>query len=56
MTTDQNGSIALFESVGFRAEAMLKDQVRGRDGVSHDLAILALDAARAAVRSEAFGL
>ncbi|WP_375421754.1 GNAT family N-acetyltransferase [uncultured Sphingomonas sp.] len=56
MTTDQNGSIALFESLGFRAEAMLKDQVRGRDGVSHDLAILAYDAARVAARSEAFGL
>ena len=56
MTTDQQGSIGLFESLGFRAEAMLKDQVRGRDGTSHDLAVLAFDAARVAKRHEAFGL
>ena len=56
MTTDQDGSIALFESLGFRAEAMLKGQVRGRDGTAHDLAILAYDAARVAARHEAFGV
>ncbi len=55
MTPDQAGAIALFESLGFRAEALLKDQVRGRDGRSHDLAILSLDPARAARRAEAFG-
>ena len=56
MTTDQQGSIALFESLGFRAEAMLKDQVRGRDGGRHDLAILALDVDRARRQHQAFGL
>ena len=56
MTTDQQGSIALFESLGFRAEAMLKNHVRGRDGRDHDVAILAYDAARAATRHDAFGL
>ena len=56
MTTDQQGSIALFESLGFRAEAMLKNQVRGRDGASHDLAVLAYDAARVTARRDAFGL
>ena len=55
MTTDQDGSIALFESLGFRAEALLKGQVRGRDGTAHDLAILAYDAARVAARHQAFG-
>lgn len=55
MTTDQAGSIALFESLGFRAEAMLKDQVRGRDGTRHDLAILAYDADRVARHHAAFG-
>ena len=56
MTVDQTGSIALFEGVGFRAEAMLKDQVRGADGKTHDLAILSYDAARVAARHEAIGI
>jgi RimJ/RimL family protein N-acetyltransferase len=47
MTPDQAGSIALFESLGFREEALLKGQVRGRDGIAHDLAILACGTARA---------
>ncbi len=55
MTPDQAGSVALFESLGFRAEALLKDQVRGRDGVSHDLAILAYDAARVAAHHHGYG-
>ncbi|WP_419808565.1 N-acetyltransferase family protein [Sphingomonas sp.] len=55
MTPDQGGSVALFESLGFRAEALLKDQVRGRDGQSHDLAILSHDAGRVAARHRAFG-
>jgi RimJ/RimL family protein N-acetyltransferase len=56
MTPDQSGSVALFESLGFRAEALLKDQVRGRDGQAHDLAILSHDPARVAARHRAFGL
>ena len=56
MTADQQGSVALFESMGFRAEALLRDQVRGRDGRAHDLAILSLDPARAAARHRAFGV
>jgi hypothetical protein len=55
MTSDQTDAIALFESLGFRAEALLRDQVRGRDGRAHDLAILSLDLARAAARRAAFG-
>lgn len=56
MTVDQTGSIALFEGVGFRAEAMLKDQVRGADGRSHDVAILSYDAARVAALHAATGI
>ncbi|GAA0313100.1 GNAT family N-acetyltransferase [Sphingomonas oligophenolica] len=48
MTPDQIGSVMLFESLGFRAEALLKDHVRDRDGKTHDLAILAHDVARVA--------
>jgi L-amino acid N-acyltransferase YncA len=56
MTVDQTGSIALFEGVGFRAEAMLKDQVRGADGRSHDVAILSYVAARVAALHAATGI
>jgi L-amino acid N-acyltransferase YncA len=45
MTPDQIGSVMLFESLGFRAEALLKDQVRDRAGNAHDLAILSHDVA-----------
>ena len=56
MTPDQAGSVALFESLGFRGEALLRDQVRGRDGRPHDLAILAYDAGRVAAQHRAFGI
>ena len=55
MTPDQTGSVALFESLGFRAEALLRDQVRGRDGRAYDLAILSHDPARVAAQHKAFG-
>jgi RimJ/RimL family protein N-acetyltransferase len=41
MTPDQAGSIALFEGLGFRREALLAGHVRARDGIAHDLLILA---------------
>ena len=56
MTPDQAGSLALFESLGFRAEALLKDQVRGRNGECHDLAILSHDPRRVAAQHRAFGM
>ena len=56
MTPDQVGAVALFESLGFRGEALLKDQVRDRSGACHDLAILSYDAERSAMRREAYGL
>ncbi len=55
MTPDQAGAITLFEECGFRAEAMLKDQVKAPDGSLHDLAVLSLDPSREAARREAFG-
>ncbi|GHH07672.1 N-acetyltransferase [Sphingomonas glacialis] len=48
MTPDQIGSVMLFESLGFRAEALLKDQVRDRAGNTHDVAILSHDIVRTA--------
>jgi GNAT superfamily N-acetyltransferase len=56
MTPDQIGSVMLFESLGFRAEALLKDQVRDRSGNPHDLAILSYDVAGVAAHHRAFGL
>ena len=53
---DQEGAIALFEEMGFRAEAMLRDQVRDADGSTHDLAILSLDVRRAGGQHAAYGL
>lgn len=55
MTPDQRGAIALFEEMGFRGEAMLRDHVRDREGEMHDLAILSLDVARVGAQHGAFG-
>jgi L-amino acid N-acyltransferase YncA len=55
MTPDQRGAISLFEEMGFRGEAMLRDHVRDRDGKVHDLAILSLDVARVGAQHGAFG-
>lgn len=55
MTPDQIGSVMLFESLGFRAEALLKDHVRDRAGVSYDLAVLSHDVARVTAQHRAFG-
>lgn len=55
MTPDQRGAIALFEEMGFRGEAMLRDHVRDREGNIYDLAILSLDVARVGAQHGAFG-
>ncbi|MDE2561072.1 MAG: GNAT family N-acetyltransferase [Sphingomonadales bacterium] len=56
MTTDQHGAINMFEDMGFRAEAMLRDQVRARDGKTYDLAILSLNVAASASGLAALGI
>lgn len=55
MTPDQTGSVALFESLGFRGEAMLRDHVRDRSGQLHDLVILSLRVGAVAASHQAFG-
>ncbi|KQT32216.1 acetyltransferase [Sphingomonas sp. Leaf412] len=55
MTSDQIASVELFETLGFRGEALLKDQVRDREGRTHDLLVMAHDAARVAARHRAYG-
>jgi ribosomal protein S18 acetylase RimI-like enzyme len=56
MTTDQRGAIAVFESLGFRGEALLRDQVAGRDGVTHDIAILSHNVAQVAAQQAMIGV
>lgn len=56
MTPDQAGSVALFESLGFRGEALLKDEVRDAQGKLHDLVVLSLDIGRANAHGRALGL
>jgi L-amino acid N-acyltransferase YncA len=56
MTADQRGAIAVFESMGFRGEALLRDHVKDRDGMKHDLVILGHDVARLQAQMQAYGL
>jgi L-amino acid N-acyltransferase YncA len=56
MTVDQTGAIALFESLGFKAEALLHDQVRDLAGKTHDIVVLGHDVAKVRAQLEAYGI
>ncbi len=56
MTVDQKGAIAVFEGMGFRPEALLRDHVKDRDGKKHDLLILSHEVARFQAQMEAYGM
>ena len=56
MTVDQTAAIAVFESLGFRGEALLRDHVKDRSGRRHDIAILSHDVAEVSARRNAFGV
>jgi RimJ/RimL family protein N-acetyltransferase len=56
MTADQLGAIAVFEGMGYRAEALLRDHVKDRDGRKHDLVILSHDVEAFRTRMAAYGL
>lgn len=56
MTPDQQGAISLFEDLGFRPEALLKDHVRDASGEPHDIVIFSLDLVRARAQREAYGV
>jgi GNAT superfamily N-acetyltransferase len=56
MTADQVGAVTVFETMGYRAEALLRDHVKDTTGVKHDLVILSLDVERFRVRAAAYGL
>ena len=56
MTVDQRGAIAVFESIGFRGEALLRNHVKDRAGATHDLVILSHDVERFQAQMSAYGL
>jgi RimJ/RimL family protein N-acetyltransferase len=56
MTVDQRAAIALFESLGFKAEALLRDHVRDVDGNKHDIVVLGHNIGQFQAQLEAFGL
>jgi L-amino acid N-acyltransferase YncA len=56
MTTDQDGAITVFETLGFRTEALLRDHVKDREGRKLDLLIMAHDVARFLAQTEAYGI
>ena len=56
MTVDQQAAIALFEGLGFKAEALLRDHVRDVDGKKHDIVVLGHNVAQVRAQMEAYGL
>ena len=56
MTVDQKGAISVFQGMGFRPEALLRDHVKDRDGKTHDLLILSHDVARFQAQLAAYGV
>jgi GNAT superfamily N-acetyltransferase len=56
MTVDQTGAIAIFEGLGFKAEALLRDHVRDAAGRKHDIVVLGHNVAQVRAQLEAYGL
>lgn len=56
MTPDQEGALRMFEELGFRPEALLRDQVRDAEGSIADIVIMALSLARYSATRAAYSL
>jgi len=56
MTADQRAAITVFEDLGFRVEALLRDHVRDANGEKFDLVMLSLDVAAHQAKLELYGL
>ena len=56
MTVDQTGAIAIFEGLGFKAEALLRDHVKDKTGKKHDIVVLGHNVAQVRAQMEAYGL
>ena len=55
MTADQTAAIRVFEDLGFKSEARLRSQVKGRDGKTHDIVVLGHNVAEILSHLQAFG-
>lgn len=55
MTPDQRGAIAVFQELGFRGEALLREHVKDSSGRAHDIIIFSLDAVHQRAQLEAYG-
>jgi L-amino acid N-acyltransferase YncA len=56
MTIDQKGAIATFEQLGFKAEALLRDHVKDRNGEKHDLLVYSHDVRAFQSQMDAYGV
>lgn len=56
MTVDQTGAIAIFEGLGFRGEALLRNHVKDLAGKTHDIVVLGHNVAQVRAQLEAYGL
>src|SRR6202012_5643835 len=56
MTVDQQAAIALFESLGFKAEALLRDHVRDVDGKTPDIVLAGHNIAQFGAQLETYDL
>lgn len=56
MTIDQEAAISVFEELGFKTEAMLRDFVKDPDGKKHDLLILSHDVDVVHSQMQAYGM
>lgn len=56
MTVDQTGAINVFEEMGFKPEALLKDQVMDKAGEKHDIVILSHDVEGFQSQMQAYGM
>ena len=56
MTVDQQGAIAVFESIGFRGEALMRSRVKGADGRKHDIVLLSYDVVLSQAQMEMYGV
>lgn len=56
MTTDQQGAIAVFDGLGFKPEAILREHVRDDAGAAYDLVVLSHIVAEVAATLRAYGV
>lgn len=56
MTLDQARAITVFEEMGFKTEALLRDHVKDRSGDKHDLLVLSHDVQAVQSKMQAYGM